>query len=228
MRTLLVIGLLLAVALTAVFLNSRSRSRAFSRVCFGSKHTHEAIFACDSDSLQIYRDNDLSGVPEKYRFHDGKLVEGTTIPPFKVGDRVYTVTQCYQHIETKPSPRHSLMVHVTIEDDESQFKQYCDVVVSPNADELNRAHFDGSLNVVPLAINWIPIKNSLVIGGEPTDLRVNIGSFDKSAGCWAVIESGANDVYNFPEGVVPVARVEFPSEIPDQPIIRRFELDQFC
>ena len=228
MRRLAIVIALATALLGAYAVISTGNARAFCSIRFGPINATEAVFACDNDTLLVYRNGDMASKPEEYLMQDGKLLEDSEIPPFSSGDKTYTITQCYEHLETEPSPRHSLMIHATVLDGETQYKQYCDVVVSQDRQQLNRAHFDGPLSVVPQAFDWVTIKKPLVIGGEPTDLRVVIGSFDKPAGCWTVIESGTDDNYNFPNGVAPVASVEFPTEKPDSPIVKRFRLDQFC
>ncbi len=228
MRKLAVAIALVAALLGAYAIFRTDDTQSFCKMRFGATNPIEAVFVCGNDSLLVYRDGDLTTEPEKYSMRDGKLTEGTSIPPFDSASKTYAVTQCYEHIESEPSPRHSLMVHVTISDGETQFKQYCDVGVSPNRQQLDHAHFDGPLSVVPQAVDWVPIKKSLVIGGEPTDLRVVIGTFNKPNGCWTVVESGSNKKYNFPTGVYPVATIEFPTENPDSPIVKQFILDQFC
>ena len=227
MKKLIFVGLLVAISLVAFAVITRSDSQAYCSVRFGSAETTETIFGCDRNSLLVYRNNDLALKPEAYPMAEGKLIVDTVIPPFKAEGKVYTVTQCYHHIEMEPS-RRSLMIHVSVTDGETQFKQYCDVTASPNREQLCIAHFDGPLSIEPQAFNWVTIKKPLVIGGEPTDLRVVVGSFDQTAGCWTVVESGTNEIYNFPDDVVPVATVAFPSGDPDSPIVERFYLNQFC
>ena len=208
--------------------NSGNHLPAFCKIRFGVPETSDTIFAYDKNTLLVYRTNDLASSPEKYPMRNGILIEGTPIPPFNVGAKTFTVTKCNlsnPRSVSEPSLGHSLSVTVTVQDGETQFEQYCSVVAKANRDQpLNYAHFDGTLCVV----QCLPSQKPLVVGGAPTDLRVSVGSFDESAGCWTVVKSGINEIYAFPEDVTPLATVEFPSEDPESPIVKQFPLNQFC
>jgi hypothetical protein len=117
------------------------------------------------------------------------------------------------------------MLHVTTNHGTS-FTQYCDVELTDRTLDMKLAHFDGPLSIGPVTINWeIPAGTEFVIGGEPTDIRANVATLDKTHGCWTVVESGDS---KFPEGVHPTLTVEFPSEVLAAPLVMEYALDQFC
>lgn len=57
---------------------------------------------------------------------------------------------------------------------------------------------------------------------------------DRKKGCWVVVRSGVDagqsgKFPDFPKGIHPIVEVEFPPKRPgDEPVKRRYELDDFC
>jgi hypothetical protein len=114
-----------------------------------------------------------------------------------------------------------------------EYQQYCDIALSEDPDKAPLAHFHGPLMVQSVQISWqLPPNLALRRGDKPTDLQAYVGTLDAVKGCWVVVQ--AADRYRpgiplFPEGVHPVAEVEFPSQSPGAPPIKRiYSLDKTC
>ena len=122
----------------------------------------------------------------------------------------------------------ALCFHGTITDNDHVFKQYCDAGLRLPNESLEKTHFDGPLTVGIQTYDWQPIPLNFTIGGEPTDVRVTIGNTDRSQGCWATLETGSNGVSNFDDGIRPIATIEFPTTDPNHPIVKKYELSEFC
>lgn len=229
MRYLAITACCIAI-IVAIFVSQQHHpeSPTVCRVFFGTSPTNEIFVGMRGNDLLIYRDGDLASNPEAYPMVDGKLAETTEIPPFEYGNTTFTLTACYENISTEPSFRHGLMLHVTIADDDHVFKQYCDVAIRSESAALDSTHFDGPLTVGIQTYDWSPIPLTFTLGGEPTDIRTTIGTTNKELGCWATIETGSNGTSNFKDGVRPIATIELPSSNPNKPIVRKYELSEFC
>jgi hypothetical protein len=95
------------------------------------------------------------------------------------------------------------------------------------------AHFHGPLKVLSVQINWqLPPNLALRRGDKPTDLRAYVGTLDAAKGCWVVVQAEDRSrpgMPFFPQGVHPIAEVEFPSQSLGAPPIKRFyRLDKTC
>ena len=177
----------------------------------------------------IYRDGSKNSAPEAYPMIDGKLAPNCKIPSIEYGSNAtFTLTACYENISSDPTPRHGLMLHGTIRDKDLVFKQYCDVAIRSPNDSMETTHFDGPLTVGIQTYDWRPIPLTFTIGGEPTDIRTTVGTTDKKLGCWATIETGSNGISNFDDGVRPIASIEFPTSDQNNPIVKEYELSEFC
>jgi hypothetical protein len=219
------------VLIVAAALFSRHSHRKLPPVCrvvFGTTSTNEILVGISENELLIYRDGQTDSAPETYPMVDGKLAPTCAIPPFKYGSATFTLSECYENISTDPTPRHSLMLHGTIADKGLVFKQYCDVAIRSPDETLDMTHFDGPLTVGIQSYDWRPIPLTFTIGGEPTDVRTTIGTTDKNLGCWATIETGSNGISNFDDGIRPIATIEFPAADQKNPIVKRYELSEFC
>lgn len=208
--------------------HTRDAAPLVCRVVFGDTSTSEILVGRRGSELLIYRNGSINSTPESYPLIDGKLGADCEVPPFNYGKATFTLTGCYEHIATEPAPRHGLMLHGTVADGDLVFKQYCDVGLRLPSEPLEMTHFDGPLTVGIQTYDWRPIPLKFTIGGEPTDVRVTIGTTDQSLGCWATLETGANGVSNFDDGVRPIATIEFPTTDPNKPIIKKYELSEFC
>lgn len=229
MRYLAITAFCLAIVAGAFLLRqNRTDLPQVCRVVFGTTSTTEILVGISGSELLIYRDGNRDSVPETYPMVDGKLAETCRIPPFEYGNATFTLTGCYENISTEPIPRHGLMLHGTIADKDHVFKQYCDVGIRSPRGTLEMTHFDGPLTVGIQTYDWQPIPLTFSIGGEPTDIRTTIGTTNKRLGCWATIETGSNGIANFDDGIRPIARIEFPSPDPDKPIVKQYELSEFC
>jgi hypothetical protein len=92
-------------------------------------------------------------------------------------------------------------------------------------------HFHGPLTVgPPTADGVLPPDLVLTAGGEPNDLRAVVTTADHARGCWVAVCSHLGlDEGTFPDGVRPVADIEFPPKSPGAPPVRRqYVLDRFC
>ena len=198
------------------------------RVVFGRLSSCEILVGRRGNELLIYRNGNLDSTPESYQMIDGKLATNCKVPPFNYGQATFAITGCYDNIEEEPTPRQGLSLHGTVSDGDLVFKQYCDVGLRLPTEPLEMTHFDGLLTVGIQTYDWQPIPLNFTIGGEPTDVRVTIGTIDRSSGCWAALVTGADGISDFEDGVRPIATIEFPTANPNSPIVEKYELSEFC
>jgi hypothetical protein len=151
------------------------------------------------------------------------------------GETTYSLTRVSGGAAKKGEPA-NLLVHVDVSGP-VVYEQYCDVrAVTGDPLQAPVAHFHGPLSAGPATVNWqLPADLALRRGGEPTDLRAVVGTMDSAKGCWVVVRSENLFTHPdarrsmFPEGVYPVADIEFPAKRPgDPPVKRQYALDQFC
>jgi hypothetical protein len=122
-----------------------------------------------------------------------------------------------------------LMVSVAIRGPVA-YRQYCDVQqMRGDPREAMIAHFHGPLTAGPRTVNWeVPAAAVLRAGDSPADVFCAIGTMSAKHGCWVVMRTHEGDKCLFPEGVRPVAQVEFPpKETGGPPVTRRYDLKQF-
>jgi hypothetical protein len=124
-----------------------------------------------------------------------------------------------------------LMVNVEI-DGPVKYRQYSDLSeMTRSLETAPVSHFHGPLAIGPVA-DWGIVPSDLVLesGGREIDLRAFISTMDAKRGCWVVVKAHEDiDKCLFPDGVRPVADIEFPARTPgDPPIRRRYLLDDFC
>ena len=81
MRRLAIVIALATALLGAYAVISTGNARAFCSIRFGPINATEAVFACDNDTLLVYRNGDMASKPEEYLMQDGKLLEDSEIPP---------------------------------------------------------------------------------------------------------------------------------------------------
>jgi hypothetical protein len=219
-------GFAVAFLLTAAITQGAKPAYKYCRVRFGDPPTIDLVLARSDDALLVYRDGDLDSKPERYPYAADRLAEGVTIPPIKTRRGVtYAITSVSEYRETKPKPRHALLLFVTVEG-QATFRQYCDVELRDSPEQLKMTHFDGPLAVGLSVSNWeIPQDLKLVIGGEPADIRAIVGTVDKADGCWTVVQSGDDQ---FADGTHPEVTVAFPSSVAGKTIVQAYPLDQFC
>ncbi len=115
------------------------------------------------------------------------------------------------------------------------YRQYCYAEVATDPDKAPIAHFHGPLTIQAETANWeLPRDLALRRGGIATHVRALVGTMDRKKGCWVVVRSGVDagtggKFPDFPKGVHPVVDVEFsPTRPGDEPVKRRYQLDDFC
>ena len=111
------------------------------------------------------------------------------------------------------------------------YRQYCYAEIATDPDKAPIAHFHGPLTIQAEMINWeLPHDLALRRGGIATHVRAFVCTLDRKKGCWVLVRSGVNNKYpDFPKGIHPVVEVEFPPKRPgDEPVKRRYELNDFC
>jgi hypothetical protein len=140
----------------------------------------------------------------------------------------YIITRISDYEEGHP-PQRRLIVNVDVKGP-LEYRQYGDVGMAEQPQGAAIAHFHGPLTVGPRTILWkLPPKLALIRGEKPTDLPANVGTMDAVRGCWVVVRTHNGESSAFPDGVFPVVDVEFASQRPgDPPVKRRYPLDKFC
>lgn len=222
------------IAIGVLIYRPTSGPPKYCRVRFGNEEMHEIIIASTTDSLLLFRSGDVKEKPERYplkRLQSTQgdvtwhLAFGVVIPPIDVGEGAsYRITDVGQSSDEVPVPRHNLFIHVEVKADIS-YLQCCRVELGDSVDQMRTAHFDGPLSVGPYPRKVTGKRVPFVIGGEPIEIRANVGTIDKTGSCETYVKSG--DV-NFPEGVHPTVTVEFPTAGSATPIVCTYPLDQFC
>jgi len=219
----------IAVILLAFALNyfAKKTSHPMCKVRFGDNESYEPLLGVSNGSLLIYRNGDSDAIPESHLMSDGRLVDGHSIEPFEVGGKKYTISQCTEYKVDDPVSRHALMIWMKVENGDSALEKYCDVKLLPAKNGLEIADFDAPLTVAQQTFNFVPDKLGFQIGGEPTDVRVCVGSVNKEIGSWVMVETTDGDQCRYPEDVRPTATIEFPA-VGGTTITRTYVLDQFC
>lgn len=112
-----------------------------------------------------------------------------------------------------------------------EYQQYCDIQqLRGDPKKAMLAHFHGPLTAEVATINWkVPDGTAFRVGDKPTNLRVVVGTMSAKHGCWVVVRTCVGEGCPFPDGVRPVAEVEFPSADPKAKAVKkRYLLDKFC
>jgi hypothetical protein len=185
---------------------------------FGPEAKTKIWVVLDGTTLYVDRDGDGDLTDPGERFPD----DGKELKEFEVAGRGgkvrYKVTSIGVHRSEKEG-RVFLMASVEVV---GKFRQYCDLTPSETLREAPIAHFDGPLRLGLREMNWSPVQK-LVRGGKPGDVFAWVGTFDRANGCWVVVRS------DLPEGLHPVAEVEFPPARPGaKPVRERHELKERC
>ncbi|MCA9233036.1 MAG: hypothetical protein KDA57_20485 [Planctomycetales bacterium] len=202
--------------------------KKYCRVLFGTEAQTEILLGYSPGRLTVFRDPQRLDSFEQYEMHDLRLRAGAEIEIVGKDGTRYTITQVSYYQEAEPVLRESLMISVVVRGD-SEFKQYCDVVLDESQTPAEFAHFDGPLTIGPQTVNWeVPETFRLVAGEKPSDLRVTVGTIDQQSGCWVVVRSHEGNKSAFPVDVFPVLEVEYRAKDSGEPIQERYYLDQFC
>lgn len=226
-KALVTIACHAATVVLAMVVRNTLTPKEYCRFRFGPDEPLEVIIARSGRSLLVFRDGDPSSIAEVYDFADGKLANEAAIPEFtdKGGTR-YAITSVSEYSDDGPPSRHAIMAHVVINrGDESSFRQYCDVALSRSIADADYCHFDGPLEIGPIAkYNLIATKTELARGSSPSDIRALVGTFDEDGGCWTVLESGDG---KYPAGVFPHLTVDYTID-GSSTLSQSYDLDQFC
>jgi hypothetical protein len=250
-RSALLLSLLLTAAAGAVDYDALPRKLAkepayqtkkpvYGLLLFGPEAKLAVWVVLDGETLYVDRNGngDLTDNGEKFaKEADCKMVELTdpdgktkyVIESIHSDNTSYTPAARKERAEKGIPP--SLMVNVGIKG-AVEYRQYCDLPElrgDPKAAQL--AHFHGPLTAEVRTINWkVPDAMGLRRGAEPVTLPVTIGTMSSKHGCWVVRSCGKEEKScAFPDGVRPVAEVEFPSADPKKPAVKQaFPLDGFC
>ena len=198
----------------------------YCQVMLGEENPKQFQVAISKRKLMIFRNGPWS-VPETYALIGGKLVKGQQVPVFSLPNgESYKLISASRHRSDDAEPIISLYLSFDVQNPEAgSFRQYCDVILSSDANQTDVTHFGGPLKIDIQRMGWeIPDVFKMKLGGEPFDLRSFVGTFDQSVGKWSVVMS---DSKYYREVVHPTATIEFPTAS-GQPIIKQYTLDQFC
>jgi hypothetical protein len=186
--------------------------------------------AADTITLQPFAGEMPTGREERFKDR-GQPLEITLPDPDGVTS--YTIRKCASPVLTigpKKGTPTELFVNVDV-NGPVRYGQYSDIFLAPVASTAPVSHFHGPLAIGTLTTEWeVPPDLALRRGGAGTDLRATVGTMDAKRGCWVVVKAhdGA-DRCLFPDGVRPVADIEFPpKKVGDPPIRRRYALGRFC
>jgi hypothetical protein len=187
-------------------------------LAFGPEAKTKVWVVLDGTDVYVDRNGngDLAEAGERFP-NDGK-----DLKEFEVADRHgkgrYKVTSLGVHRMEKEG-RVFLMANVEVV---GKYRQYCDLTPSESLREAPVAHFGGPLRLGLREINWSPVQK--LVRGQPTDLNVWVGTFDRANGCWVVVRSD-----HMPTGLSPVAEVEYAATAPGvKPVRERYELKERC
>jgi hypothetical protein len=222
----LVALMLVALAAVALFFN-RPREAQYCWLVFGSEGSLRVLVERTAKSIAI--DGNADGrfsAAERFK----SLQDCQNFVIADPDDRSRYVITSVNEYRDEDSAVARLMFSIDIEGPVA-YQQYCDVGMHGRAETASRAHFHGPLSIDVRRI-WGKLPKGLVLtrGEEPSELQVNIGTFDVAKDCWVVVRTHDDEGESaFPEGVHPFADVEFPAQTAgDPPIVERYPLDQFC
>jgi hypothetical protein len=110
------------------------------------------------------------------------------------------------------------------------YQQYCEIVEMGNGPKKAMlAHFHGPLTIRPMLINWkLPESAALRKGKNPVEFIALVGTMSERHGCWVVVRTCDDKKCLFPDGVRPVAEIEFPSsDLDSKPIKKTYTLNGY-
>jgi hypothetical protein len=216
----------------------QTKTPRYVLLLFGPEARLGVWVVLDGETLYVDRDadGDLTGADERFATEsDCKAVEiadpdGKTryvIDRVQTDHSLYTPKMLRERQEKGLPP--GLGVYVSIKG-AVEYQQYCDVVemkADPRAAAL--AHFHGPLTVQPMTIDFkLPAGAALRKGPDPTEFRAVVGTLSEKHGCWVVVRSCDGKKAAFPDGVRPVAEVEFPAAAGEKPVKKTYTLGGYC
>ena len=192
------------------------------RVRFGASSKHTILIGWTKDSLLVYRDGNIESNPKKYPMPKRRLDSETNIPPFTFDGVSYSIIRCKELNDVGTIPR-KLLIYMRIDDGQCSFTQLCEVTLKTDSNLLETVCFDGELSVQLC----VPDKLNFDIGGQPTDVRVFLGTINKSAWSWTTVSVQDGDKCTFNDAVRPELIVDFPT-VDGNGITKKYILDDFC
>jgi hypothetical protein len=185
--------------------------------------------AGDTITLQPYDGGRPAGPAERFKDRGSPLEFALADPD---GVTTYTIRKCGSPVAERGSKRGTpaeLFVNVEV-GGAVTYRQYCNVFPASDLGKAPLSHFHGPLAIVSDAAVLGGDSSLVFRRGDETDLRAVVGTEDAERGCWVVVKS--HDRLKeclFPDGVRPVADIEFPPKVKGgPPVRRRFVLSQFC
>jgi hypothetical protein len=204
-----------------------SKSPKYALLLFGREAKLRVWIVLDGDVVYLDRNGDGDLTAKGARF--AKTSDCTGIEIADPDGKTRYVSTGLGVYPDGTGPRGHLMVSVNIKGPLA-YRQYCDAELRDSPSKAAIAHFHGPLTVGPRTINWkLPPQLALNAGDNPTDLAACVGTMDAADGCWVVARSHEGDKAAFGKGVCPVVEIEFRSQAPGGPAVkRRYLLDKFC
>jgi predicted choloylglycine hydrolase len=217
----------------------QTKSPKYALLLFGPQMGLRVWIVMDGEILYVDRNGngDLTEPGERFdkeaSCKDVEIADPDRVTKYvikKVSSDYSTYTPEARQKRTAEGIPPALLVTVEIQ---GQFRywQYCDVQQMRDAPQKAMiAHFHGPLTVGPRTINWrLPTSTALHFGNQPDMLAGVIGTMDEKHGCWVVVQTHEGDKCLFPEGVRPVAVVEFPPKDRNGTTVKKcYHLDKFC
>ena len=198
----------------------------YALMVFGREAAFRVWIVLDGETVYIDSngDGDLTAEDERFAtIKDCREVD-LRVP---VGKARYTIAAIGSYEHGEP-PKIHLMPSVKIAGP-LEYEQYAGLTMENSPREANVAHFDGPLTAGPDTIDWESEGLKLTAGTKPSEIYGIVGTLDKEAGCWVVVQSHNGKEYAFQKGIVPQVEIEFPGEKPGDPVLKkRYPLDGFC
>jgi hypothetical protein len=195
----------------------------YGLLLFGREAKTKLWVILDGTDLYVDKNGDGSLTADERFPQDGRELK-----EFEVAGG-YKVNGIWVH-RSERDQRAFLMARVEVV---GKYRQYCDLAPVENRQDAPIAHFDGPLKLGLREISWV-CTEKLVRDGQPHDLFVWVGTFDKANGCWVVlsntvIDRGDFHRKDFPTDLHPVAEIEFPPARPgEKPFREKYELRERC
>jgi hypothetical protein len=217
----------------------QTKSPKYALLVFGPEARLRIWIVLDGETLYVDRNGngDLTERGERFEKEGAcKNVrlsdpDGTTtyvIQSVKTGYSMYTPEAQRKRAAEGIPPE--MLVYIEIKGPVS-YSQYCDIQELRNQPQKAMiAHFHGPLTIGPRTIKGkLPDWAVLQAGPRPSELQCVIGTMSEKHGCWVVVRTCQGNKCLFPEGIRPVAQIEFPRGNAGGTIVtRRYNLTGFC
>lgn len=215
----------------------RTGKPRYALILFGPEARLEVWAVLDGETLYLDRngDGDLTAPDERFAKEADcqgvELADPDGVTRYRIRrlatDRSFR--ERWNREVKRAAPQ--MMVYVTVTGPRA-FKQYCDVAEMRTDPKVAMvAHFNGPLTIGPRTMGYqLPPWMDLETGDKPGHVHIIVGTMSQQHGCWVVSETHDDKNQSlFPQGVFPVAEVEFPAATAGAaPIRERYELQEFC